>query len=161
MQTVWRIVTRRFAEEAYSGEGARRFGGRWNRIGQSVVYTAQSRSLALLEMLVQDNALRAHYLLIPATIPDDLPRQTITLAELQKFNPGWRNQDARETLKNLGSHWLNEASSCILEVPSAVMPAETNLLLNPHHPDFIRIKIGKPESLENDLRLLRNASTRK
>ena len=161
MQTVWRIVTRRFAEDAYSGEGARRFGGRWNRIGQSVVYTAQSRSLALLEMLVQDNALRAHYLLIPASIPDDIYRLKITQAELQQFNPDWRKQTARESLQNLGSLWLNEASSCILEVPSAVMPAETNLLLNPAHPDFSRIQTGSPESLESDLRLLRNTFTPK
>lgn len=155
MQTVWRIVTSRFVETAYSGEGARRFGGRWNRIGQSMVYTAQSRSLALLEMLVQDNTLRAHYVLIPASVPDDIHRLKITLAELQQFNPDWRNQTARETLQNLGSVWLREASSCVLEVPSAVMPAESNLLLNPAHPDFSRIKTGTPESLASELRLLR------
>jgi RES domain-containing protein len=158
MQTVWRIVTRHFAEDAYSGEGSRRFGGRWNRIGQSLVYTAQSRSLALLEMLVQDSALLAHYLLIPASIPTDISRQTITLAELKKFKVDWRSLEAREVLQNIGSHWLNEGSSCMLEVPSAVMPAESNFLLNPAHPDFARINIGKHEPLESDLRLLRKVA---
>ena len=50
-RTVWRITTRRFVESAFSGEGARLFGGRWNRPGQPLVYTAESRSLALLEMM--------------------------------------------------------------------------------------------------------------
>jgi RES domain-containing protein len=75
--TVWRIVTHRFAASAFSGEGARLFGGRWNRKGESVVYTAQSRSLAFLEMLVQDEPLRANYVLIPAEIPGDIARLKI------------------------------------------------------------------------------------
>jgi len=75
--TVWRIATQRFAASAFSGEGARLFSGRWNRKGESAVYTAQSRSLAFLEMLVQDARLRANYLLIPADIPDDVSRLEI------------------------------------------------------------------------------------
>ena len=63
---VWRITTRRFANQAFTGEGARLYGGRWNRVGQPLIYTAESRSLALLEMLVQDDPLRAHYVLVPA-----------------------------------------------------------------------------------------------
>ena len=96
MQTVWRIVTSRFASDAHSVEGARRFGSRWNRAGQSVVYMAQSRSLAWLAMLVQDHALRAHYLLIPANIPDDIAKQTITRAALEQSKRNWRRLEARE-----------------------------------------------------------------
>ena len=77
MITVWRIVTRRFVTSAFSGEGARLFGGRWNRKGWPVVYTAQSRSLALLEMMVQDDPLRARHALIPATLsPPGRPART-------------------------------------------------------------------------------------
>ena len=47
MQTVWRITSARFAATAFSGEGARLYGGRWNPKGWEVVYTAQSQSLAL------------------------------------------------------------------------------------------------------------------
>jgi len=72
MSPVWRITTRRLADQAFSGEGARLFGGRWNRVGQSVIYTAESRSLAMLEMLVQDEPLRAHYVLIPAHLPENI-----------------------------------------------------------------------------------------
>ena len=59
MPTVWRITTQRFAASAFSGEGARLYGGRWNPKGWEVVYTAESQSLALLELMVQDDPLRA------------------------------------------------------------------------------------------------------
>lgn len=82
MYNVWRIVTARFAEEAFSGEGARRYGGRWNRKGIPMVYTAGSQSLALLEMLVQDQPLRANYVTIPAIIPADLNMEIIRPEQL-------------------------------------------------------------------------------
>ena len=72
MLTVWRLVTARFADRAFSGEGARLYGGRWNRKGVPLVYTAGSQSLAMLEMLVQDEPLRARYVIIPAHIPKGL-----------------------------------------------------------------------------------------
>ncbi len=81
-QTVWRITTRRFADTAFSGEGARLYGGRWNRPGQSLVYTAESRSLALLEMLVQDDPLRASYVLIPAQLAADIAIDSLQPADL-------------------------------------------------------------------------------
>jgi len=153
--TVWRIVTHRFAASAFSGEGARLFGGRWNRKGEPVVYTAQNRSLAFLEMLVQDEPLRANYLLIPAEIPGDIPRLEIDVEQLPE---NWRTLESRRNLEEIGSRWLRDARYCVLDVPSVVIPAERNLLLNPAHPDFRRIRIGQPESLESDLRLLRNLS---
>ena len=61
MLTVWRLVTARFAKSAFSGEGARLYGGRWNRKGVLLVYAAGNQSLAMLEMLVQDEPLRARY----------------------------------------------------------------------------------------------------
>lgn len=157
-KTVWRIVTQRFAASAFSGEGARLFGGRWNRKGESIIYTAQSRSLAFLEMLVQDEPLRASYLLIPAGLPVDIARREIDSTQLPE---NWRTLEGRETLREIGSQWLRDGASCVLDVPSTVVPAERNLLLNPAHIDFARIEIGQPETLESDLRLMRNLSESK
>ena len=157
-KTVWRIVTQRFVVSAFSGEGARLFGGRWNRKGESVIYTAQSRSLAFLEMLVQDEPLRASYLLIPVGIPGDIARRVIDSRQLPE---NWRTLEGRETLRELGSQWLRDGTSCVLDVPSTIIPAEHNLLLNPAHIDFARIEIGQPETLESDLRLMRNLSESK
>ena len=157
-QTVWRITTRRFADTAFSGEGARLFGGRWNRPGQSLVYTAESRSLALLEMLVQDDPLRAHYVLIPAHVPDTVSREQMDISALPA---DWRNQNERGHLQALGATWLRESRSCVLAVPSAVVPAEFNFLINPLHPDFTRVKLGEPEALETDLRLMRGQPSKR
>src|SRR5712691_10095911 len=76
MLTVWRLVTARFAKSAFSGEGARLYGGRWNRKGVPLVYTAGTQSLAMLEMLVQDEPLRARYVVIEARIPKGVGEET-------------------------------------------------------------------------------------
>ncbi|MBK5912743.1 RES family NAD+ phosphorylase [Rhodocyclus purpureus] len=148
--TVWRITTHRFAASAFSGEGSRLYGGRWNRPGQSLVYTAESRSLALLEMLVQDAPLRARYVLIPAHVPDTV---SIEVIEAGALPDDWRSLAARDQLQAVGGEWLREARSCVLAVPSVVVPAEWNFLLNPLHPDFTQIVVGEPSTLETDLRL--------
>lgn len=153
MRTVWRITTSRFAQTAFSGEGARLHGGRWNPKGWEVVYTAESQSLALLELMVQDDPLRAHYVLIPAQLPADLPETRIEVGQLPD---NWRTIDARDVLQALGLRWLEGRQTALLNVPSAIVPAERNLLINPRHPDFARIVIGEPQSLQTDIRLLRN-----
>ncbi len=155
MPTGWRIVTARFVDTAFTGEGARRYGGRWNSKGVSLVYTAESQALAVLEMLVQDEPLRARYVLIPAHIPDDLALDRITVDQLP---PDWRRPEARGELQKRGADWVRGGASAVLAVPSAVILAETNYLLNPKHPDFARIGIGELQELMTDLRLLKKVS---
>lgn len=150
MLTVWRITTARFVTSAFTGEGARLYGGRWNPKGYPIVYTAESRSLALLEMLVQDDPLRANYVLVPAHIPDELP---ITTIQTQELPEDWRNLSMRDRLQTIGKDWLTSMRSAILSVPSAVLPAERNYLINPIHPDFQKIMFGTLESLQTDIRL--------
>ena len=153
MPTVWRITTQRFAASAFSGEGARLYGGRWNPKGWEVVYTAQSQSLALLELMVQDDPLRAHYVLMAAEIPAEMAQTRI---EAQQLPGDWRTLGARDVLQDLGAAWLQSGATAVLSVPSAVVPAERNYLLNPRHRDFAHIRIGAPQSLQTDTRLLRN-----
>jgi len=152
MLSAWRLVTARFARSAFSGEGARLYGGRWNRRGVSLVYTAGTQSLAMLEMLVQDEPLRARYVTIEARIPKGLTIDRIKLAELPL---DWREPAAREKLQAIGTEWARKRSAAVLAVPSAVIPVETNYLLNPLHADFRRIRIGKPQKFETDLRLIK------
>ncbi|MBM3358419.1 MAG: RES domain-containing protein [Betaproteobacteria bacterium] len=152
MLSVWRLVTARFAKSAFSGEGARLYGGRWNRKGVSLVYTAGTQSLAMLEMLVQDEPLRARYVMIEARIPKGV---TIDRIKMEDLPSDWRDIAAREKLQAIGTEWATKRSAAVLAVPSAVIPAETNYLLNPRHPDFRRIRIGKPQKFETDLRLIK------
>jgi len=152
MPIVWRLLTARFAESAFSGEGARLYGGRWNRKGTPMVYTAGSQSLAMLEMLVQDEPLRARYVMVPATLPKNLKIERVKPDQLPA---DWRDLGAREQLQAIGTDWARRRSSSVLAVPSVVIPTETNYLFNPLHPSFARIVIGKPEEFVTDLRLIR------
>jgi len=152
MLTVWRLLTARHAASAFSGGGARLYGGRWNRKGVHMVYTAGSQSLAMLELLVQDEPLRALYVMIPARLPKNLKIERITPEQLPA---DWRDLAAREQLQVIGSDWAKRRSSPVLAVPSAVIPSESSYLLNPLHPSFTRIEIGVPEDFMTDLRLIR------
>jgi RES domain-containing protein len=152
MLVVWRLTTARFANSAFSGEGARLYGGRWNKKGVPLVYTAATQSLAMLELLVQDEPLRARYVVIETRIPKAVPIDRIKVQELPS---DWREIGARQKLQAIGTEWARKRSAAVLAVPSAVIPAETNYLLNPLHPDFRRIRVGKPEKFETDLRLIK------
>lgn len=152
MLSVWRITTAAFARSAFSGEGARLYGGRWNPKGIPMVYTAASQSLAILEMLVQDQPLRARYVMIEARIPSAV---TIDRVSVDDLPSDWREIGARGKLQVIGAAWARKRSVAVLAVPSAIVPAESNYLLNPLHADFKRIKIGKPSTVETDLRLIK------
>lgn len=106
----------------------------------------------MLEMLVQDEPLRARYVMIEVRLPKALRIDRITAQDLP---PDWRDIAAREKLQAIGTEWARKRGSAVLAVPSAVIPAESNYLLNPLHPGFRRIKIGKPQKFETDLRLMR------
>lgn len=148
--TVWRLVAEKHLETAFSGEGARLYGGRWNKKGEAVVYTASSRSLAILEMLVQANPLPA-YIALPAVLPKSL---SITILWPEDLPSGWQAMPAPDSIRALGSAWLSRGESCVLRIPSVIVPAEWNYLLYPQHPDFAKIIIGTPERLDLDPRLL-------
>lgn len=151
MLVAWRLTTARFAKSAFSGEGARLYGGRWNRKGVPLVYTAASQSLAMLEMLVQDEPLRARYVMIEVRIAKGIAIDRIKVEDLPS---DWRDITSRGKLQAIGTDWSRRQSAAVLAVPSAVIPAETNYLLNPLHPEFRRIKIGRPQKFETDLRLI-------
>lgn len=155
MLTVWRLTTARFASTAFSGDGARLYGGRWNRKGVRLVYTAASQSLAMLEMLVQDEPPRARYVMIEARIPGEV---TIDRIGVEDLPADWRDLARREKRQTIGTQWVRKQSAAVLAVPSAVIPAETNYLLNPLHPEFRRIRIGRPRKFETDLRLVKLGS---
>jgi RES domain-containing protein len=149
---IWRISKQKHAQTAFSGEGARRFGGRWNQPGVAMVYCANSLSLAALETFVHMEIEDAANLLvaIPALIPNGLLIETLSVTDLPS---NWRNYPAPSELADLGNAWLNANTSAVLQVPSAVIPREANLLLNPNHSDFTRIEIGTPEPFAFDPRL--------
>lgn len=150
---VYCIAKRPFIQDL-SGEGARRFGGRWSKRGSSVLYTASSRALATVEYLVHlPMALAPKDLCIAElSVPDELTCQQIDIATLPD---GWQQYPALQVLIDMGEQWLRQQQAVLLKVPSAVVRDEWNVLLNPSHPDFSKIQIQLVESFQFDQRLLR------
>jgi RES domain-containing protein len=148
--TAWRVVKHEFVATAFDGEGARRFGGRWHSRGRAVVYTSASTSLGLLEQLVHaETGLIPLYMTIPVTLNGHL---TETIGQT-RLPTGWRNSPPPFELQQIGNEWFDSNRSCILEVPSVIVPHESNFILNPGHPDFGALEIGAPIELALDARL--------
>src|SRR5262245_52803513 len=147
---VWRLSRRRHA--AFDGEGARRYGGRWNPPGTSVVYTSATFSLAALEMFVRLDAEDAADDLVAtaAEIPDDLDVTALAVVGLPK---GWRSVPYAEEARSLGGVWIAGLATAVLSVPSAVIPQERNYILNTTHPDFARITLATPQPFSFDPRM--------
>ncbi|HJT71569.1 MAG TPA: RES domain-containing protein [Terriglobales bacterium] len=151
--TAWRITKRRHAKAAFTGAGAKKYGGRWNSPGSALVYTSATQSLALLEILVhlQTPELIHEYVSISVGIDEQL---------IQRLDPSrlprdWRAEPVPAQVRNIGDEWVKSMSSVVLEVPSVLVPAESNFLLNPAHPDFPRLLIGEPVRFAFDERFAR------
>ena len=152
MPTAWRIVKHSHVANAFDGEGARRHGGRWNTTGTAVVYVSESRALAALEILARLQSTRAvsGYVLIPVEFPGSVVEaiDTSTLPE------DWQASPPPPSAQRIGDEWAEAKRSLALRVPSALIPNESNYLLNPTHPEFDRTIIGEKEEFELDPRLL-------
>jgi RES domain-containing protein len=152
MRRVWRLCRRRYATGAFDGEGARRFGGRWNPPGVRVVYASESISLAALEALVHVDPAEAPDDLV--VIPVDVPGRVVVAEIALRVLPGdWRSSPGPARLQALGADWVRAGKTAILSVPSVVVPEERNYLFNPAHPDFAHVKRGRPKAFSLDPRL--------
>lgn len=149
---VWRLTLRKHA--APDGEGARRYGGRWNKPGTPVVYTSGTFSLAALEYLVHvdSDILPDGLVSIRATIPDALQIETIDTSSLPS---DWKEKIIPVSLQELGNSWANQGKRPVLRVPSVVIEHEWNYVLNPLHPDFSKITWDTSIGFSFDPRLLR------
>ncbi len=150
MPSGWRID--KPGRDAFSGEGARLYGGRWNSPGLAVVYLSEHQSLAALEIMVHQQPLtpRGQYLAYFVTW-DETQMERVPLKNLPA---NWRASPPEPANMSLGDEWVKSRRSLILAVPSAIVPAEVNFLLNPAHPDFRRLRTQKPVEFNFDPRLL-------
>ena len=151
MLEAWRIIKEKHAAMAFSGEGAAKTGGRWNSRGVPVVYTSSTKSLAALESLVQLNPpVLFKYVAIRIRFDDAL----LEIMPARNLPADWRAEPPPPSSKAVGDGWVWEARSAVLALPSVLISGEPNYLLNPAHPDFKKISIGKPEPFAFDPRLL-------
>lgn len=148
---VFRLSSAKYSTDL-SGTGAKLHGGRWNQKGDAVLYTAGSRALALVEVLVHlTNAfLPLNYQIITIYIPDE----SITEIPLKMLPKDWNNLEPSESTKNISSNWLLENQYLSLKVPSVVVEGEFNYLVNPLHEDFLKVKVLKIAPFNFDERLI-------
>jgi RES domain-containing protein len=151
---LYRFTSEKFKDDL-SGQGARLYGGRWNSKGLAAVYTSESVSLSLLEVLahsVQYEDLNEKFLMT-LTVPEDISTYKIPVAKLTN---GWQNNTAYT--RYIGDAFLRDNKFLLLQVPSAVVKTEFNFIINPLHKDFKKIKLGSSQLFEFDSRLFKPVS---
>ena len=150
---VYRLSRARYADHI-SGTGSSNKGARWNSVGVEMIYTAESRALAMAEIMVHLSAamIPKDYLMITVNIPDDLVIQQLPPEVLP---PDWNVFPYLASTQTLGDSFIRDSRFPILKVPSAVVAGDFNLLINPHHKDFNRIKVEKTEKFPFDSRFFK------
>ena len=144
----WRLSR----HESLDGEGGRRYGARWHSAGSPIVYLTESPPGALIEILVHlelnESELPPAYRLLRVTAPDKL-----RIAQLRVPSGDWKSNLG--LTRKIGDVWLKSKRSPLARVPSAILPNTFNYLLNPLHPEAVRITIAEARNATIDPRLVR------
>ena len=152
MPSAWRIVRAARVNSAFTGEGARIYGGRWNSPGTAVIYVSEHESLAALELFVHLTPLSPNdrYSSFRLEWEDKLTEYF----PVKNLPANWSAEPPTFQTMQIGDEWIRAGKSVALAVPSVLSTSEMNFLLNPRHPDFKRIKISQPVEYRFDSRLL-------
>jgi len=147
----YRLAKSTRATEAFNGEGARIYGGRWNLPGTPMVYAAENRALAALEVLVHVAGAdrRLQFVVFELAIPGEL---VLTLPH-KDLPADWQSRAPAASTQAIGTAWQKGGRSPALLVPSVLVPGESCVLLNPAHPDTAKIMVNFPTGFVFDGRL--------
>jgi RES domain-containing protein len=131
---VYRLIKTKYAATAFDGYGAKTLGGRWNSKGVAVVYASESIALAGFELLVHLHSVDVlgAYTLFTLEVPDS----GIMVLAPDVLPAGWQADPSPVSTAEIGDSWVTEGGSVALAVPSTMVPEESNIILNPAHPDF-------------------------
>ena len=148
----------RLSREKYaaplSGKGAAIKGARWNSTGVELIYTASNRSLAMAEVAVHLTlaTIPGDYVMLTIDLPSDISVQKLTETD---FPPNWNAFPHPVLTQAVGDSFVAGNMYCVLQIPSAVTKGDYNLLINPYHQDFSKIKIVKIEKFPFDKRIFK------
>ncbi len=152
---VYRSAKPRRAKDL-SGFGSFRAGGRWNSQGWSVLYTAESPALAILEKIVHLNLARLPSDMCLTTI--EVPDKSSVTKVLEKDLPkGWSDNPGPDDLGEIVDQWLSKGSTLLLRVPSAISPHGFNYLINPTHKEMSQVKVARVEPATVYARLVKSS----
>ncbi|MGI8545115.1 MAG: RES family NAD+ phosphorylase [Aridibacter sp.] len=152
------MQTYRLSREKYAstllGKGAAIRGARWNSVGVEIIYTASNRSLAMAEVAVHLTlaTIPDDYLILTIYLPDNISLQKLTEKDLP---PDWNTFPHPASTQAIGNKFIAENKYCVLQIPSAVTKGDYNLLINPHHSEFSKIKTVEMEKFPFDRRIFK------
>jgi len=151
MQRLWRLYRAAYGP-GLDGAGGTFAEGRWHTKGERVVYFGASAAIVVLERLAHTDAD-----LLPADLrlgrfEFSAPAAVTGTKELGSLSKDWAQHES--ATQRAGSNWLRERSSCLLVVPSAILPEESNFVFNPLHPDAQRLQLVSERSFTFDSRLV-------
>ena len=149
----YRLSREKFASPL-SGKGAAIKGARWNSIGVELIYSASNRSLAMAEVAVHFTlaTLPSDYQMMTLFLPDDVSTKKLHESDLPT---DWNTFPHPSSTQTIGDRFVSENKYCVLQIPSAVTQGDYNLLINPNHPDFSKIKIISMDKFPFDKRIFR------
>ncbi|HVZ97057.1 MAG TPA: RES family NAD+ phosphorylase [Chitinophagaceae bacterium] len=150
---VYRLSRKMYAS-ALSGKGAAIKGARWNSTGAEMIYTAGNRSLAMAEVAVHFTlaTLPDDYRMVTIFIPDSIPLKKLKTTDLPS---DWNIFPHPVSTQAIGDKFIADNKYCVLQIPSVVTQGDYNLLINPNHPDFVKIKITAIEKFPFDKRIFK------
>lgn len=151
MMRIFRLSRKKYSAEL-SGKGAALSGNRWNSKGTEIIYTSESRALAMAEVAVHLTlaTLPADFMMLEIGVPDDLEIKRISS---KKLPLRWNAFPHAQKTQVFGDSFIRQNNYAVLQVPSSVVPGDFNYLLNPFHSDFKRIKIISKNNFPWDKRI--------
>lgn len=150
---VFRLSKKKFSK-GLSGKGAAKSGNRWNSKGTEIIYSAESRALAMAEVAVHLTlaTLPSDYVMIEIDLPDSIALKELKLKDLPD---DWDTHPPVRSTQKLGDEFIDASDRCVLKVPSAVVQGDFNYLINPYHEDFKKIKIFNVQDFPFDKRIFK------
>ena len=140
---LWRIAadTKSYGADDLSGAGAAKSPGRWNDVGQPVLYTAPTIAIAVLETAahIDDGGLPLNRYLVEITVPDEIWSARETL-DIGRLDITWSAIPAGRGSVKPGSDWIRGGTAALLVVPSVIVPEEPAVIINTGHPDAASLK---------------------
>jgi RES domain-containing protein len=149
---VYRICNTRYANDI-NGIGSKLYGGRWNNVGNAVVYSSSTRALAALEVLVHLPPKNVK-LMDFSVVAIEVPENSVDEISYAKIKDELIGNGLNSNFKLIGDNWLKKNTILLLKVPSVVIPEEFNYLINPLHKDFHKVKIKETKLFRFDERLV-------
>ena len=150
---VFRLSRRKY-ELMLSGKGAALSGNRWNSRGVEIIYTSESRALAMAEVMVHVTlaTLPSDFIMLEIDVPDSFLIKKINVKQLPE---NWNSFPHQQKTQNFGDVFIRENKDLVLQVPSAVVQGDFNYLLNPFHKNFKYIKVVSSNDFPVDTRIFK------